>query len=50
LSDQALMAWPSMKLGPGDSQRSHTAEEFIHTDDIEKAINLYFALLDNLKL
>lgn len=50
LSDQALMTWPSMKLGPGDSQRSHTADEFIHTVDIEKAIDLYVALLNNLNL
>lgn len=50
LSDQALMTWPSMKLGPGDSQRSHTADEFIHIADIDKAINLYVALLDNLNL
>lgn len=50
LSDQALMPWPSLKLGPGDSQRSHTADEYILISDLEKAINLYVTLLDNLKI
>lgn len=50
LSDQALMPWPSLKLGPGDSQRSHTADEYILISDIQKAISLYVELLDNLKI
>ena len=50
LSDQALMSWPSLKLGPGDSQRSHTADEYIDTADIRKAIELYLQLLDGLTL
>jgi len=50
LSDQALMSWPSLKLGPGDSARSHTADEYIDIADIEKAISLYIQLLDNLKI
>lgn len=50
LSDQALMNWPSLKLGPGDSQRSHTADEYIDTADIRKAIELYLQLLDGLTL
>lgn len=50
LSDQALMTWPSFKLGPGDSQRSHTADEYINTADITHAINLYLELLDGLNL
>lgn len=50
LSDQALMPWPSFKLGPGDSQRSHTADEYIVIADIEKAICLYVSLLQNLTI
>lgn len=50
LSDQALMRFPSLKLGPGESSRSHTAEEFIRISEIENAISLYIELLENLKL
>ncbi|MBQ8099511.1 MAG: M20 family metallo-hydrolase [Bacteroidaceae bacterium] len=46
LSDQALMPFPSMKLGPGDSARSHTADEYIEVSDIERAIRLYLQLLN----
>ena len=46
LSDQALMPFPSMKLGPGDSARSHTADEFICISEIEKAITTYCTLLN----
>ena len=49
LSDQALMPWPSMKMGPGDSCRSHTADEFIRISEIEEAIQLYVEWLDGLK-
>lgn len=49
LSDQALMPWPSFKLGPGDSQRSHTADEYINLSDIPKAIELYTNLLDGIR-
>ena len=45
LSDQALMPFPSMKLGPGDSARSHTADEYICISEIEKAITTYVELL-----
>ena len=45
LSDQALMPFPSMKLGPGESARSHTADEFICISEIEKAIETYVLLL-----
>ena len=48
LSDQALMPFPSLKMGPGDSARSHTADEFIYPDEIEAAEALYFKLLDRL--
>lgn len=50
LSDQALMTFPSVKIGPGKSERSHTADEFIYVDEIEKAINTYVSLLDKLEL
>ena len=46
LSDQALMSFPSMKMGPGKSSRSHTADEFIFIKEIEEAITLYLDLLD----
>lgn len=46
LSDQALMSFPSMKMGPGKSSRSHTADEFIVIQEIEDAIALYFKILD----
>jgi acetylornithine deacetylase len=47
-SDQALLNIPSLKLGPGDSARSHTADEFIYTDEIRQAILLYIQLLSEL--
>ena len=48
LSDQALMRFPSLKMGPGESSRSHTADEFIKTKEIEEAIPLYLQLLHGL--
>ncbi len=45
LSDQALMPFPSFKLGPGDSARSHTADEFIKVSEIHHAIEFYRKLL-----
>ena len=50
LSDQALMSFPSVKIGPGRSSRSHTAEEYIMLKEIEEAIGLYLELLDGLLL
>lgn len=46
LSDQALMHFPSFKLGPGESSRSHSANEFIRISEIRDAIAKYEALLD----
>ena len=46
LSDQALMPFPSLKMGPGDSARSHTAGEFIWLNELEEAIRIYIQLLD----
>ena len=45
LSDQALMPFASFKLGPGQSSRSHSADEFICLSEIEHAINTYLNLL-----
>ncbi|MGN0282137.1 MAG: M20 family metallo-hydrolase [Prevotella sp.] len=45
LSDQALMPWPSMKLGPGDSSRSHTADEYICYSEIRQAIKTYLKII-----
>lgn len=46
LSDQAVLSCPSLKLGPGKSTRSHTADEFIYISEIEEAVQLYIALLE----
>ena len=46
LSDQALMHFPSFKLGPGESSRSHSANEFIRISEISDAIAKYETLLD----
>ncbi|MDO4165527.1 MAG: M20 family metallo-hydrolase [Bacteroides sp.] len=46
LSDQALMPFTSLKMGPGKSSRSHTADEFIFIKEIEEAIGMYLELLD----
>ncbi|MFB2118417.1 M20 family metallo-hydrolase [Parapedobacter sp. 2B3] len=45
-SDQALLDIPSLKLGPGDSARSHMADEFIYLDEIGAGIALYIRILD----
>jgi acetylornithine deacetylase/succinyl-diaminopimelate desuccinylase-like protein len=45
-SDQALIPVPSVKIGPGDSARSHTADEFIYIADIVKGIDTYIKLLN----
>lgn len=45
LSDQALMPFPSVKIGPGKSSRSHTADEFVEIKEIEQGIKTYFQLL-----
>ncbi len=44
-SDKALMPFQTLKMGPGDSARSHTADEFIYSDEINKGIDLYIQLL-----
>jgi len=44
-SDQALLDIPSLKMGPGDSARSHMADEYIYVNEIEEGIDLYIKLL-----
>ena len=46
LSDQAALSCPSLKLGPGDSTRSHSADEFIYIHEIEEGIQIYTDLLN----
>jgi len=46
LSDQAVLSCPSLKLGPGDSTRSHSADEFIYINEIEEGIKIYIELLN----
>ncbi len=47
LSDQAVLSCPSLKMGPGNSTRSHSADEFIYINEIEEGITTYIALLNN---
>ena len=42
---QALLRCPSLKMGPGDSARSHTANEYIHLTEIEHGIRTYIEVL-----
>lgn len=46
LSDQAVLSCPSLKLGPGDSTRSHSADEFIYINEIEEGVKIYIELLN----
>ncbi|MEZ4931265.1 MAG: hypothetical protein R2788_03910 [Saprospiraceae bacterium] len=50
LSDQALMNFPTLKIGPGDSARSHTADEFIYLEEIENGMAIYIELLMGMNL
>jgi acetylornithine deacetylase len=43
----ALMDFPSLKIGPGDSARSHSADEFIFVDEIKHGIKTYIELIQN---
>jgi acetylornithine deacetylase len=45
-SDKALMSFPALKIGPGDSARSHTADEFIYVYEVEEGLDIYIQLLD----
>ena len=48
-SDQAVIPYTSVKMGPGDSARSHTANEFIYPDEIKEGIKRYIQILEQLK-
>jgi len=50
LSDQALLPFPSVKIGPGESARSHTANEYVLENEIRSAIDLYIFFLDKMTL
>ena len=50
LSDQAALSCPSLKLGPGDSKRSHSADEYIRIAEIEEGITLYIEILNGFLL
>jgi acetylornithine deacetylase len=41
------MPFPALKIGPGDSARSHTADEYIYTKEIKEGIEIYIELLTN---
>lgn len=47
-SDKALMPFPTLKMGPGDSARSHTADEYVLLDEIKEGINTYIQLVKQL--
>ncbi len=47
-SDKALMTFPALKMGPGDSARSHTADEYIYVKEIKEGIDLYIKLLEQI--
>lgn len=47
-SDQALLDIPSLKMGPGDSARSHMADEFIYVNEIKEGIDLYIKLISKI--
>jgi acetylornithine deacetylase len=49
-SDQALLDIPSLKMGPGDSARSHSADEFIYVEEIQEGIKIYIGMLDKILL
>jgi acetylornithine deacetylase len=46
-SDKALMPFPALKCGPGDSARSHTADEYVYVEEIREGIELYIKLLSS---
>ncbi|MCR5159808.1 MAG: M20 family metallo-hydrolase [Prevotella sp.] len=50
LSDQALMSFPSLKLGPGQSERSHAADEYICLSELRQALDIYASILPTINL
>ena len=49
-SNQALCPFPTLKIGPGDSARSHGPDEYIRLDEISSAVGVYVKLLDQLEI
>ena len=49
-SDRTLMPFPALKMGPGDSARSHTADEYILPEEIAEGIAVYHRFIENLAL
>jgi acetylornithine deacetylase len=47
LSDQALIPWPSVKIGPGDSARSHSSDEFIFLEELKAGVEGYISIISN---
>ena len=47
-SDRTLMPFPALKIGPGDSSRSHTADEFVLLREIEQGLQTYLTIIENL--
>jgi acetylornithine deacetylase/succinyl-diaminopimelate desuccinylase-like protein len=50
MSNQAVMPFTTLKLGPGDSARSHTADEYILLSEIAEAVGVYYNVLNNLEI
>jgi acetylornithine deacetylase len=50
ISDQAIITVPSGKMGPGDSGRSHTADEYIYKSEIIAGIEQYIKILEGIRL
>lgn len=50
MSNMALSPFPTLKIGPGDSARSHTADEYIKLSEIERAVDMYVKLIDGITL
>ncbi|WP_438711752.1 M20 family metallo-hydrolase [Aquimarina muelleri] len=48
LSDQSVLSCPSLKLGPGDSTRSHSADEFIYIEEIQEGVKMYIKILEGI--
>ena len=47
-SDKALVGIPALKIGPGDSARSHTADEYIYINEIKEGIRDYITIIGSL--
>jgi acetylornithine deacetylase len=49
-SDIALLRLPALKMGPGDSARSHSADEFVYLSEVEEAIGIYGKMIESVAL